>query len=368
MLFAVTRMAVAAVLMAGLWTAAPLPVAAQPSPATEQGQPRAAWPNARPAAPAQPQAAPQATGWGSWLLDTQQKLQRDLAVAVRGMKGERAWLAALTLIGLSFLYGVFHAAGPGHGKAVISSYVVANRATLRRGVILSFLSSLAQACSAIGIVAVLALGMNAAGLQIRQTVHQLEIVSAVFVILAGLWLLFTQLQRYVTPLRASAIVAGPSGVSIPVPEAHSHDHHHHHHHHHAHEHHQHAGESCGCGHAHMPMPQDLEGRWSVREAAAIVLAVGIRPCTGAILVLVFALTQGMFWAGVASTFAMALGTAITVSALAVLAVGSRETAVRLAGSAWADRIYGAAGVAGALFLVALGGLLLYGALYQPTPF
>jgi ABC-type nickel/cobalt efflux system permease component RcnA len=251
---------------------------------------------------------------------------------------------------------------------VISSYVVANRATLRRGVILSFLSSLAQACSAIGIVAVLALGMNAAGLQIRQTVHQLEIVSAVFVILAGLWLLFTQLQRYVTPLRASAIVAGPSGVSIPVPEAHSHDHHHHHHHHHAHEHHQHAGESCGCGHAHMPMPQDLEGRWSVREAAAIVLAVGIRPCTGAILVLVFALTQGMFWAGVASTFAMALGTAITVSALAVLAVGSRETAVRLAGSAWADRIYGAAGVAGALFLVALGGLLLYGALYQPTPF
>jgi ABC-type nickel/cobalt efflux system permease component RcnA len=118
----------------------------------------------------------------------------------------------------------------------------------------------------------------------------------------------------------------------------------------------------------MPSPQDLESGWSLRHAAAIVLAVGIRPCTGAILVLVFALTQGMFWAGVASTFAMALGTAITVSALAVLAVGSRETAARIAGSRWADRIYGAAGLAGALFVVLFGSALLYGALYRPAPF
>ena len=118
----------------------------------------------------------------------------------------------------------------------------------------------------------------------------------------------------------------------------------------------------------MPSPKDLEGGWSLRQAAAIVLAVGIRPCTGAILVQVFALTQGMFWAGVASTFAMAIGTAITVSALAVLAVGSREAAARIAGSAWADRVYGAAGIAGALLVVAFGGALLYGALYMPVAF
>ena len=118
----------------------------------------------------------------------------------------------------------------------------------------------------------------------------------------------------------------------------------------------------------MPSPKDIEGGWSLRQAAAIVLAVGIRPCTGAILVLVFALTQGMFWAGVASTFAMALGTAITVSALAVFAVGSRETAARIAGSAWADRVYAAAGLAGALFVALFGGILLYGAVYRPMPF
>jgi nickel/cobalt exporter len=364
MVRALTRIAFAVWLGLGLWVATPAVGNAQNAPAAEQNQPRAAWPSARPAGSSQEAGAssPQASGWGSWLLDTQQKLQRNLAAAVRDMKSERAWLAGLTLIGLSFLYGVFHAAGPGHGKAVISSYVVANRTTLRRGIMLSFASSLVQAFSAIGIVSVLAIGMNAAGLQIRQAVHQLEIVSAVFVMLAGLGLLFMQLRRYMTPLMASAAVAGASGITIEVPT--TREHHHHSHDNHNHDH----GESCGCGHTHMPSPKDMEGGWSLRQAAAIVLAVGIRPCTGAILVLVFALTQGMFWAGVASTFAMALGTAVTVSALAVLAVGSRETAVRIAGSQWADRIYAGAGLAGALFVVLFGGILLYGALYLPAPF
>jgi nickel/cobalt exporter len=351
---ALIRIALIAFLAMGLSAAGPACVAAQT--AAEQSQPRAAWPSARP-------AMSQPSSWGGWLLGTQQKLQRDLAAAVRDMKGENAGLAALTLIGLSFLYGVFHAAGPGHGKAVISSYVVADRQTVRRGVILSFVSSLVQGLSAIGIVSVLAIGMNAAGLQIRRTVNQIEIVSAVFVILAGLWLLYMQLQRYLPPYRASAMTEGAGGIPIPVPEYnHHHDGHGHSRQHHAH------GEDCGCGHAHMPSPKDLQGGWSLRHATAIVLAVGIKPCTGAILVLIFALTQGMFWAGVASTFAMALGTAITVSVLAVLAVGSRETAARIAGNRWAERIYGAAGLAGALFVVLFGGLLLYGSLFLPAAF
>jgi nickel/cobalt exporter len=118
----------------------------------------------------------------------------------------------------------------------------------------------------------------------------------------------------------------------------------------------------------MPRPEDLEGQWSFQHAAAVVLAVGIRPCTGAVLILVFALTQGMYWAGVAATFAMALGTAIMVSALAVLAVGSREVAARYAGSLWADRIYGAAGLLGALLVILFGSALLYASVYFPAPF
>ena len=74
---------------------------------------------------------------------------------------------------------------------------------------------------------------------------------------------------------------------------------------------------------------------------AVVFSVGIRPCTGAILVLVFAVTQGLFWAGVAATFAMAFGTAITVALLATFALGSRELALKLGGTngTWANAVW-----------------------------
>jgi ABC-type nickel/cobalt efflux system permease component RcnA len=345
--------ALAALLAAGLWVSGAMAGFAQIAPKTEQAAPKAAWPS-----PGSGTAQRQTPRSQSWLLDTQRSLQRQLALEVKEMKkGGNEWLAAGTLIGLSFLYGLFHAAGPGHGKAVISSYVVANRTTAKRGVILSFVASLAQALSAIGLVSVLAIGMNAAGVQIRQAVAQFEIASAVLVILTGVWLLFSQLRRWV-PMLSPAMATAPLHVGT----APAHHDHHHHGHGHAH------GEDCGCGHHHMPRPQDLEGDWSIRHAAAVVFAVGIRPCTGAILILIFALTQGMFWAGVAATFAMAFGTAIMVSALAVLAVGSREVAARYAGSLWADRIYGAAGTLGALLVILFGTALLYGAVYFPAPF
>ena len=355
------RLGQAVLFAIGLCCLAPAAGFAQNAPAAEQVPSlQAAWP----AGSAQRQAAARSQ---SWLLDAQRNLQSRLAVKVREMKKGSGWLGALTLIGLSFVYGLFHAAGPGHGKAVISSYVVANRTTARRGIILSFVASIAQALSAIGLVTVLAIGMNAAGVQIRQAVHQFEIASAVLVILTGLWLLFTQLQRLLPVFRPEIAVAH-------LHPAVSHDQHHHgehnaHFHHDGVRHHDRAhGDDCGCGHAHMPRPQDLAGDWSLRHAAAVVLAVGIRPCTGAILILVFALTQGMFWAGVAATFAMALGTAIMVSALAILTVGSREIAARYAGSLWADRIYGAAGLIGALLVILFGSALLYGAVYFPAPF
>ncbi|HEY6669781.1 MAG TPA: hypothetical protein VI075_02465 [Methyloceanibacter sp.] len=115
---------------------------------------------------------------------------------------------------------------------------------------------------------------------------------------------------------------------------HGHDHHDHRHHHHHHA----PGEACD----HMVDARQLAGPFSWRKVTAVVFSVGIRPCTGAILVLVFALTQGLFWAGVAATFAMALGTAITVAVLATLALGSRELALKPAvqiapGPAWCGR-------------------------------
>jgi nickel/cobalt transporter (NicO) family protein len=124
--------------------------------------------------------------------------------------------------------------------------------------------------------------------------------------------------------------------------------------------------------AHLPAPAQLQGDWSWRRAFALAFAVGIRPCTGAILVLVFAIGQGLWWAGVLSTLAMALGTAITVSALAALAVGSRELAKRLAGSGgsskWADRVQMAAGLGGAGLVFTLGLFFFVASLSSMQPF
>ena len=114
-------------------------------------------------------------------------------------------------------------------------------------------------------------------------------------------------------------------------------------------------------------PRQVAGPFSWRKVMAVVFSVGIRPCTGAILVLVFALTQGLFWAGVAATFAMALGTAITVAVLATLALGSRELALKLGGtsSTWASMVWTTCAIGGAT-LILLFGLLMFSASLGPA--
>jgi ABC-type nickel/cobalt efflux system permease component RcnA len=114
----------------------------------------------------------------------------------------------------------------------------------------------------------------------------------------------------------------------------------------------------------MPAPKDLEGELGWRKALAIAFSVGVRPCSGAIIVLIFALSQGLLWAGIFATFAMALGTAITVSVLAALAVGSKELAQRMAGenSLWAQRIGLAAGLTGSALVLLMGTLFFFASL------
>ncbi|HEU0017087.1 MAG TPA: nickel/cobalt transporter, partial [Methyloceanibacter sp.] len=281
---------------------------------------------APPSAFAAPGAAQQSPGAFSgifgWVLSTQQSLQRDLATSVKNLKSENAMGAAVVLALASFIYGVVHAVGPGHGKMVISSYVVANEETVRRGVVISFIATALQALTAVALVGVLAFALNASGLQINAWSNQLETVSYALIALVGAWLLATQLIHLYRRWQDERVGAGHA----------AHDHHpgDHGHHDHAHDqhHHDHAeGEAC----SHIVDARELAGPLDWRKIAAVVFSVGIRPCTGAILVLIFALTQGMFWAGVAATFAMALGTAITVAALATLALGSRELALKLGG-------------------------------------
>ena len=318
-------------------------------------------------------------GLAGWILQKQADFYRMMSGAIRAAKADGS--AAWTLLGISFAYGIFHAAGPGHGKAVISSYLVANDETWKRGIVLSFASAILQAFTAIAIVGVAAVLLGATAKVMGDTVRVIEIVSYALIVLIGLRLLWVKGRAFLKLLRpAPAAHAHHDHAhhdhAHDRHHGHDHGHDHHHDHGHAHSHsashsashahhdhdHDHGDEAHAWGHAHAPEPSELKGKhWWKRGLAAIV-AVGLRPCSGAIIVLVIALAQGLFWIGVASTFAMGIGTAITVAGIATIAVGARRVASRWAKAKPGTGMLVLRGLetGAALVIVAFGALLLTG--------
>lgn len=239
-------------------------------------------------------------GITGYILSKQAEFYRLLTGAVRAAKADGSALS--TLGAISFAYGVFHAAGPGHGKAVISSYLLANEATLKRGAGLAFASAFAQALTAILIAGIFAVVLGATAASTQRAVSLIEIAAYGLIVAMGLRLAY---------VKGRGLLAAWRGAP-----AHLH------------------GPDCDCGdaHAHMPAPEDLPKEDGWRAWWSAVLSVGLRPCTGAVFVLVFALAQGIFWVGAASTLLMGLGTALTVTAIAAIAVFGKRIAVRLAAS------------------------------------
>src|ERR1700729_1950394 len=148
--------------------------------------------------PAWAQASP--SGLTGWILSQQGAFYHALSGWIRAAKtdGTALW----GLMGISFLYGIFHAAGPGHGKAVISSYLVANEETWRRGVTLSFASALLQAVTAVLIVGVAAVLIGAPAKAIGDTVHVIETVSYALIVLVGVRLLWVKGRAFLRALQA----------------------------------------------------------------------------------------------------------------------------------------------------------------------
>lgn len=290
-----------------------------------------------------PRAAEPQGGIVGWLLAKQSEFYREISATIRAAKSDGS--AVWTLLAISFAYGIFHAAGPGHGKAVISSYMVANRETARRGIVLSFASALMQSLVAVAIVGVCAWLLNATAKTMCGAEKAIEIASYALIAAFGARLVWVKGGGFFRALQLPRPALALAGT-------HQHDHHDHVHRDHGHDHHRHAHDDHGhhhhddhhghdhdhdaehvhdehCGHSHGPTPAELAGPGGWRRGLSAILTVGIRPCSGAILVLVFALAQGLFWAGIAATFAMGLGTAITVAAIALVAVSARGMAERL---------------------------------------
>jgi len=287
----------------------------------------------------------------NWVNVHQQQFYRALTGALRSMRDGSGgqWL----LVALSFAYGVFHAAGPGHGKAVISSYMLANEVALRRGVILSFISAILQGLTAITVMTVVYFLLRGTSVSMTDATYFLEIASYVMVTAFGLWLLW---QKAVPRLAGALGLRRAHSLSAAAIHPHDHDHagHHHHDHHHA------DGTCASCGHSHAPDPALLAAPdFNWRSAWAAVASVGLRPCTGALIVLSFAFLNGLWVAGVVSVLAMAVGTALTVSLLAVLAVSAKNVAVGFAGGGrMGNAIHAAIEIGGAALVFLIGVTLL----------
>lgn len=288
-----------------------------------------------------------------WIKVQQRTFYGKMSAALTAMKRGSAWSAALTLMALSFAYGILHAAGPGHGKAVVSAWLLANERQLRRGVMISFMAAFFQAATAIFLVSALLLTVSAAARTAKSMAIALEAASYGLIALTGLWLIWQALRP------RPAVAAAAAGIQGHQP-GHLHAHAHHDHEH---------GSDCGCGHAHMPPASELAQPVSLWKATGIAFAVGIRPCTGGILVLLFSSALGLYWAGIAATLAMALGTAITVSVIASLAVKSRDLALKYSGhnALWLDRTAFGLKFLGGLFIACLGGLLFWATATNTMP-
>ena len=312
----------------------------------------------------------------------QQAFYRALTKSIEAMRQDpwQLW----TLIGLSFAYGIFHAAGPGHGKAVISSYMVANEIELKRGIVISFISALIQGLVAVLVVGVAYFVLRGSGITMTMATNAMEITSFVMVIMFGSWLLFRKLRSMIRsrPLRQElqlATSAGPIGMSLfedassgPVraqklsrfrattqtgSQYNCYDPMHA------------SGEDAvceTCGNLHVPDPKMLSTeKFSAREAWSAIITVGLRPCSGALLVMTFSMLNGLYLGGLLSVLAMSIGTALTVSLLAIIAVFAKGAAVRFTGrgsrlSTWVGNgieIFGA-------LLVICTGVVLLGASLQ----
>jgi ABC-type nickel/cobalt efflux system permease component RcnA len=297
------------------------------------------------------------TGFGGWVLGVAAWLNRLMAGEVKALHADRS--AIWALLGLSAAYGVFHAAGPGHGKALIASYMFANERALRRGIVLSFLAALLQALVAIALIGVAALVFRATGAAMNEASSFVEVGSYLCVIAIGGWLVWTKGQAFAGALRLAFAGRAQSAIFANAPwrpalatgvaaqfraERPSGG----------------GTTEADCGHVHAPDPNQLGADFSWRAAIATVVAAGARPCSGAIVVLTFALTQNLFPAGVAATFAMALGTAVTTSALASLAVFAKGAAMRVASreSVRAALLARSLELAAALVVLAYGTALL----------
>lgn len=247
--------------------------------------------------------------WPQIILNSamwQKSINQQMSALLRDV-AENPARTGWSLLSFSFLYGVLHALGPGHGKVVITTWLATHPSRLKSSLKLTFAASLLQGGVAIGLVTVVLGVLALPSRQLHQSSFWLEKGSYLLVGILGLMLCGRALRNLKSALRK------PGRFTSFTP-------------HHVH------SDNCGCGHQHLPTQQQLDAGDDWRARAMIVLSMGMRPCSGAIMVLLFSKVIGVYSWGMLSALTMAAGTSITISGLAFLVHGFRQLAVRMSGN------------------------------------
>ncbi len=257
-----------------------------------------------------------ATGGALWLWQAWPQVmmksiiwQREVNQQMSGLLkavAENPTKAGGSLLAFSFVYGVLHALGPGHGKIVITTWLATHPSKLKSSIGLTLASSLLQGGVAIALVVVVLSLLQLPARQLHLSSFWLEKGSYALVGLLGLILCWRALKK----LRV--LLQKPKFKTFTPHYVHD--------------------ENCGCGHQHLPTQEQLQNGDDWRARLVIVLSMGMRPCSGAIMVLLFSKVIGVFGWGMLSALAMAAGTSLTISSLALLVHSFRQLAVKLSGN------------------------------------
>lgn len=301
--------------------------------------------------------------WLSWptiiinSMQWQKQINNQLSELLFSAKND-SLVAGVSLIGLSFLYGMLHSLGPGHGKLIVTTYIATHSTKVRLSLILTLLSAIMQACVAVALVSALLVIFNASMREVNSKAELLITLSFYTVVLLGLVIVWRNLfalwqtnRRQKRELRQAKVITPgtitgvkplttisltPSSATTSsattsqyqlsafrpqitpnlksrataelAPEL--------------------SSEICGCGHQHLVDSAQINTASSLKEYLVIIFSIGIRPCTGAIMVLLFANMLDIYWLGIISAFVMALGTALTTSAIAIMTITGRQLVKR----------------------------------------